>query len=91
MRSDDAGDALLVAVHRRGLAVPLRLLLDAHRPMAPLLSDAAAFIAPMLGPLGLRGLAALLADPGRAATRLDEMGGAGTPRPGIDPCQTPES
>ena len=89
--SDDAGEELLVAVHRRGLAVPLRLLLDAHRPITPLLSDAAAFLGPMLGPLGLRELGALLADPGRTATRLDEMGGAGTPRPGVDPCQTPES
>jgi hypothetical protein len=89
--ADDAGDALLVAVHRRGLAVPLRLLLEAHRPMTPLLSDAAAFLAPVLGPLGLRDLVALLADPGRTAMRLDELDGAGIPRPVTDPCQTPES
>jgi hypothetical protein len=87
--ADDAGDALLVAVHRRGLAVPLRFLLDAHRPLTPLLADAAAFLAPVLGPLGMRGLAGLLADPGRAATRLDELGGAGTQHPGADACQTP--
>jgi hypothetical protein len=89
--ADDAGDALLVAVHRRGLAVPLRLLLDAHRPVQPLLSDAAAFLAPMLGALGLRDLATLLADPGRTAARLDQLDGTGTTPLGVEPCQTSES
>jgi len=33
---------------RRGLAAPARLLLDAHLPLAPLLSDAGAAITPLL-------------------------------------------
>ena len=33
---------------RRGLAAPARLLLDAHRPLSPLLSDAGAAIEPLL-------------------------------------------
>lgn len=86
-----AGDALLVALHRRGLAVPLRLLLDAHRPLTPLLSDAAAFLAPVLEPLGLRDLPVLLADPGRTASRLDELSGASVERQVADSCLTPGS
>jgi hypothetical protein len=82
-----AGDALLVALHRRGLAVPFRLLLDAHRPLTPLLSDAAAFLALVLEPLGLRDLAVLLADPGRSASRLDELTVASVERQGTDSCQ----
>lgn len=89
--ADFAGDDLLVALHRRGLTVPLRLLLDAHRPLAPLLTDAAEFFAPMLGPIGLRDLPFLLADPGRTTTRLDELDAAPPEREGTDPCQTPGS
>ena len=33
---------------RRGLAVPGRLLADAHRPLAPLLSDVGAALGPLL-------------------------------------------
>ena len=35
-------------LRRRGLAAPGRLLADAHRPLAPLLSDLGAAIAPLL-------------------------------------------
>lgn len=34
---------------RRGLAVPGRLLADAHRPLAPLLSDLGAAFGPIIG------------------------------------------
>ena len=37
---------------RRGLAAPARLLLDAHLPLAPLLSDAGAALNPLLRALG---------------------------------------
>ncbi len=37
---------------RRGLAAPARLLLDAHRPLAPLLSDAGAALGPLLRTVG---------------------------------------
>jgi hypothetical protein len=37
---------------RRGLAAPARLLLDAHLPLAPLLSDAGAALTPLLRAVG---------------------------------------
>ncbi len=36
---------------RRGLAAPARLLLDAHRPLRPLLAETAVFLQPVLGTL----------------------------------------
>ena len=41
-------------LRRRGLGAPARLLLDAHRPLAPMLSDAGAALSPMLGVVGGR-------------------------------------
>lgn len=41
-------------LRRRGLAAPARLLIDAHRPLGPLLSDAGAALGPLLGVLGGR-------------------------------------
>jgi hypothetical protein len=89
--ADAAGDALLAAVHRRGLTVPFRLLLDAHLPLAPLLSDAAAFAAPMFQSLGLGELSVLLADPARTAERLDALAAAAVGGPPGDACPTRES
>ena len=34
---------------RRGLAVPARLLADAHRPLGPLISDLGAAFGPLIG------------------------------------------
>ena len=39
-------------LERRGLAAPARLLIDAHLPLAPLLSDAGAALGPLLGAVG---------------------------------------
>lgn len=50
MRRDPA-DELANQVQRRGLAAPARLLLDAHRPLRPLLAHAGTFLTPILGPL----------------------------------------
>lgn len=36
------------------MAAPARLLLDAHRPLAPLLSDAGAALGPLMRVLGWR-------------------------------------
>jgi hypothetical protein len=36
------------------MAAPARLLLDAHRPLAPLLSDAGAALGPLMRALGWR-------------------------------------
>lgn len=46
---------LTEALRRRGLAAPVRLLLDAHRPLRPLLSELAVFLDPLLGTLAGRG------------------------------------
>ena len=85
------GDELLIALHRRGLAVPLRVLLDAHRPIAPLLSDAAALLSPMLTTLGMRDLVGLLADPVRTADRLDALDAEPALPHGTNACRTPDS
>ena len=64
MRVDGSAD-LAAEIRRRGLATPARLLIDAHRPLQPLLDDLATFLSPMLRPLlGGRatGLGAALAD-----------------------------
>ena len=69
-----AGDAtgadaerLAVNLERRGLAAPAALLLDAHRPLVPLLRQASIFLGPFLGPLAgtslMRGLRDLLDRP----------------------------
>jgi hypothetical protein len=44
------------ALRRHGLATPARLLVDAHRPLAPLLSDLGAALRPMTAglPVGRR-------------------------------------
>jgi hypothetical protein len=39
------------ALRRRGLAAPARLLLDAHRPLRPLLAETGVFLSPVLRPL----------------------------------------
>jgi hypothetical protein len=41
-------------LRRRGLAVPARLLIDAHRPLSPMLADAGAALGPLLRVLGGR-------------------------------------
>ena len=63
--------ALTIAaeLRRRGLATPARLLIDAHRPMAPLLADLGATLGALLRPLGLAGA------PAEAAALLDEPDG----------------
>lgn len=47
--SDASARRLADALARRGLAVPARLLADAHRPLAPLLADVGAAFGPLLG------------------------------------------
>jgi hypothetical protein len=45
----DPAARVAAEVSRRGLATPARLLVDAHRPLAPLLADLGAAIGPLLG------------------------------------------
>ncbi len=49
--SDDRSEALAAQLRRRGLAAPAHLLLEAHRPLRPLLSSAAVFLSPIARPL----------------------------------------
>lgn len=75
MRSDRPG-ALAREIDRRGLGAPARLLLDAHRPLLPLLRDVGAFGAPLLRPLlGTRYMAvtSILDDPERYGDLIDEL------------------
>ena len=44
----DAARALALELRRRGLAAPAALLLDAHRPLAPLIGSAATFLSPLV-------------------------------------------
>ncbi len=51
---DDPARRVAEELWRRGLGAPARLLLDAHRPLGPLLSDAGAALTPILGAVGGR-------------------------------------
>ena len=52
--SGDPERTIATELRRRGLAAPVRLLLDAHRPLAPLLADAGAALDPLLRVFGGR-------------------------------------
>jgi hypothetical protein len=45
--SDDPARRLAEELDRRGLAIPGRLLADAHRPLSPLLADLGAALGPL--------------------------------------------
>jgi hypothetical protein len=59
-------------LERRGLGAPARLLIEAHLPLGPLLSDAGAALGPLLGAVGGRraGLLRELLDDGAVMERL---------------------
>lgn len=44
-------DALVDELERRGMGAPAALLMDAHRPLLPLLRHGTTFLGPLLGPL----------------------------------------
>lgn len=50
--TDARARQLASELRRHGLAAPARLLADAHRPIAPLLSDLGAAIGPLIGAMG---------------------------------------
>jgi hypothetical protein len=75
--SDADADRLAAELERRGLAAPAALLLDAHRPLLPLLRQASIFLGPFLAPIAgarlLRGVRSALDEPelyDRLADRL---------------------
>lgn len=44
-------DTLADELERRGIGAPAAILMDAHRPLLPLLRQGAIFLGPLLGPL----------------------------------------
>jgi hypothetical protein len=77
---DGAARRLADELRRRGLGPAARLLVDAHRPLAPLVADAGAALGPLLravGDLGLTDLGRLLEDDGLAqlGAELDDIEG----------------
>ena len=63
--SGDPARRIANELERRGLGAPARLMLDAHRPLAPLLHDVGAALDPFLRMLGGRtpaDVSALLGD-----------------------------
>jgi hypothetical protein len=72
----DAARRLAAILERRGLAAPALLFADAHRPLAPLLSDLSAAAAPLLAPATGRlgaDIADLLDDPAGLDGLVDEL------------------
>ena len=65
--NDPEAERLAAELERRGLAGPAAILLDAHRPLLPLLRQGAIFLGPfvafLLGPRPLAGLRRTLDDP----------------------------
>lgn len=63
-------------IGRHGLTAPARLLIDAHRPLAPLLGDLGAAIGPLVGVVFGRSsddLRAIVEDPGGLDGLVDEL------------------
>ena len=76
----DAAGRIAAELERRGLGAAARLLADAHRPLAPLLSDVGVALGGLLGTVGggsAAGLRELVEDEAaldRLVARLDEAG-----------------
>lgn len=71
--TDDPARRVASELRRRGLAVPARLLADAHRPVAPLLSDLGVAVGPLVRGLGGVHLARTLEDEHALDTLIDEL------------------
>ena len=84
--TDDAAGRIAAELEGRGLGAVARLLADAHRPLAPLLSDVGVALGGLLGAVGgtsAAELRELVEDEGalaRLVARLDEAG-----EPGAEP------
>jgi hypothetical protein len=71
---DDPARRVAEQLERRGLGPVARLLLEAHRPLAPLLSDVGVALGPLTGAVAGRSARELvaLAEDGTAMDRLIE-------------------
>lgn len=49
--TEDRSESIAAEIRRRGLGAPALLLLEAHRPLRPLLSSVALFLQPLSRPL----------------------------------------
>ncbi len=47
----ERADALADELERRGIGAPAAILLDAHRPLLPLIRQGAIFLGPLLAPI----------------------------------------
>ena len=83
--TDDPARRAAAELDRRGLAVPGRLLADAHRPLSPLLTDLAAALGPLaravVGPRGAA-MAAWLEQPEALDTLVAALDDRGEQRAG---------
>lgn len=83
--TDDPARRAAAELDRRGLAVPGRLLADAHRPLSPLLTDLAAALGPLAravaGPRG-GAMAAWLEQPEALDTLVAALDDRGEQRAG---------
>jgi hypothetical protein len=59
--TEERSEALAAELRRRGIDAPALLLLEAHRPLRPLLANLAVFLSPLARPLGHRAEAVLAA------------------------------
>lgn len=73
---DDPARRVADEIRRRGLAPAARLLVDAHRPLSPLLADVGAALGPLAGAIGGREVPALvaLAEEGGLDRLIAELG-----------------
>lgn len=69
---DELAGEIARGLDRRGLSAPARLLLEAHRPLRPLLAETAAFLSPLARPLLGRRFTAI-ADVLDQDARYDEL------------------
>ena len=75
---------LAAALRRARLDAPARLLADAHRPIAPLLSDLGAAVGPLVGTAGFPGARRALADPRLLDALIAELDAPEEARDGTD-------
>jgi hypothetical protein len=70
-----AARRLAAEIERRGLTTPAVLLLEAHRPVAPLIAAAATFLGPLLGRIapGAAAIAAVAGDDDAIDLLLEQL------------------